>query len=34
MRHFYVLLRSPSDVREFVEIASVQPFGVTVENDG
>ena len=34
MRHFYVALRSPTDVREFVSIASVQPFGVTVENDG
>ena len=34
MRQFYVALRSPTDVREFVSIASVQPFGVTVENDG
>ncbi len=34
MRHFYVALRSPTDVRDFVSIASVQPFGVMVENDG
>ncbi len=34
MCHFYVKLCTPMDVRDFVSIASVQPFGVTVENDG
>ena len=34
MRHFYVALRTPTEIREFVSIASVQPFGVTVENEG
>ena len=34
MRHFYVALHSPEEIREFVSIAGVQPFGVTVENEG
>ena len=34
MRHFYIALRSPEAIREFVSVAGVQPFGVCVENEG
>ena len=33
MKEFYVSLRSVGDVRDFVDLASVQPFDVTVGND-
>ena len=33
MKEFYVTLRSVGNVKDFVALASVQPFDVTVGND-
>ena len=33
MKEFFVTLRSVGDVKDFVTLASVQPFDVTVGND-
>ena len=34
MKHFSILIRSFSDVQEFVSISSAQPFDVTVGGEG